>query len=113
MLRGVMNVKPFEDSSRLRRRKSLVEGRRLMGVEIVHHKCDPLGIGIPHINHRLDFFRPVSGGPVLPDANVTDSLQRRRVKAKMLHVPFLTYSESTFLLLPGRIGSGPLASPGN
>ena len=31
--------------------------------------------------------------------------------AKMLHVPFLTYSESSFLSLPGFCGSGSLPSP--
>ena len=70
-----MNIKLFEDSPRFRCRKPLVEGCRFVRVEIVHHKRDPLGIRIPFINHCLDFFRPVSGSPMLPDTNVTDTFQ--------------------------------------
>ena len=70
-----MYIKLLEDSPRFWRGKSLVKRCRCVSVEIIHHECDSFSIRIPHINHCLDFFSPISGGPMFPDMNVTNSLQ--------------------------------------
>lgn len=83
-----------------------------MGIEIVHDKYYFLFVRVAGIYKVLDFFRPVSRGTVFTDAYMPHAPQGS-TNTNILQLPFRTYSESVFCVLPGRMGRGALASPSN
>lgn len=81
-----------------------------MRIQVVHNQDDFLDIRIHDINKILDFFGPIQRCSVFPDTHMMCAAKRFN-ESEILQVPFLAYSESTFLLSPGRITQESLASP--
>ena len=57
VLWGIMYFQFFDDASRFLRRILLIEGSRLMGIEVVHYKDDFLGIRVHDIHEIFDLDR--------------------------------------------------------
>src|SRR5215210_9591788 len=70
MLWGVMNLQLRSDAPGLSWSERLVEGGGGVGVEVVHHHHDSLGIRVVDLYHLLYAVRPVDLGPPLGDAAV-------------------------------------------
>lgn len=66
----------FDDASRFLRRILLIEGSRLMGIEVVHYKDDFLSIRVHDIHEIFDLLRPVDGCTVLPHAYMVRPAKR-------------------------------------
>lgn len=76
VLWGIMYFQFFDDASCFLRRILLIEGSRLMGIEVVHYKDDFLSIRVHDIHEIFDLLRPVDGCTVLPHAYMVRPAKR-------------------------------------
>src|SRR5882724_237161 len=76
MLRGVMNLQTCQQPSRLGRLEGFIQRRRFMGVEVVHHQDERVGLRRVHINHVTDHMRKVDRGAAVRDRHLPLPRQR-------------------------------------
>ena len=110
VLWGIMNLQFSGDPACLMSRKSLIQRSYGMSIEIVRDKYDFLVVRVAGIYKIFDFLSPVGCGTVFT-ATYMPYAPSGSTNTNILHVPFLTYSESVFRVSPGRVGSGSRASP--
>jgi hypothetical protein len=56
-----------------------------MGIEIVHDQGNALGIGVVHIDQVADLVRPVHGGALIGDAQMTTPRQGLKKQKQIAH----------------------------
>ena len=61
MFRRMVNLNARGDAEGFFRSKGTVQGTQLVGIEVVHHQQDNIGIGIILIDKSLHLVRPVQG----------------------------------------------------
>src|SRR5437899_12737178 len=76
MFGRVMELDPLQQAPGLCGRVSLVESRSSMGVEIILHQTNVLGVRIGLINQPADAVGIVQLGPLLGHLNVTPACKR-------------------------------------
>ncbi len=57
---GVMDSQPFRQTSGFFRGKAFVQGRRTVGMQVIHHQHDLLRCRIPLVEHATDKISPFS-----------------------------------------------------
>src|SRR5215213_2899298 len=70
MLGGVMDLQLLQQPPCLRRREGLVQRRRLVRVQVVHHQHDLLRLRVPFVHQQANGFREIDGRAPLRDAHV-------------------------------------------
>src|SRR5438270_3173617 len=76
MFGRVMHLQSLPDALRFLGRKRLVEARRRMGVEVVHHQADHTRLGIDLIDQPADRLRKIQPGALLGHFDTASSGQR-------------------------------------
>src|SRR6266536_3227697 len=98
MLGRVVQLEPVGQPLGLSRLERLVQRRRGVGVEVVLHQHDLLGIGVVDVDQVLDAMRPVDAGAPRADRHVAPAAQRLAHQEQVAHAAALV-----LVILPGRL----------
>jgi hypothetical protein len=91
-----VQLQPVGQPPDLGRRERLIQRRRGVGVEVVLHQHDPLGVGIVDIQQVLDAVRPVDAGAPVADHDVAPAGKRLADQEQVAHPAALV-----LIILPG------------
>jgi hypothetical protein len=91
-----VQLQPVGQPPGLGRRERLIQRRRGVGVEVVLHQHDPLGVGIVDIQQVLDAVRPVDAGAPVADHDVAPAGKRLADQEQVAHPAALV-----LIILPG------------
>ena len=80
-----MDLQPLCDAQRLRWLEGLVQGQRVMGVQVVHHQHYSLLVGVVFINQFPHHLRPVGPGAPIRDLHSPPPLQGRKQHEPVAH----------------------------
>src|SRR5215472_1801447 len=98
VLGGVVQFQPAGQSPGLGRLECLIQRRGRVGVEVVLHEHDRLGIGIVDVGQGLDAVRPVDAGAPGADYDVPPAAQRLARQEQVAYPAALV-----LVVLPGRL----------
>jgi hypothetical protein len=85
VLRGVVQLQLVGQPLGLGRRERRIQRRRRVGVEVVLHQHDPLGVGIVDVDQVLDAVRPVDPGAPVADHDLAPASQRLTDQEQIAH----------------------------
>ena len=91
MLGSVVDFQPLRDAPRLRRLEGLVQGRWVMGVQVVQHQHNPVFVRIVLIHQLLDHPGPIGLGTPVRHFHPAPALQRSEQHEQIAHPVALVF----------------------
>jgi hypothetical protein len=95
---GVVQLQLVGQPLGLGRLEGLIQRRGCVGVEVVLHQHDLLGVGVVDVDQVLDAVRPVDAGAPVADHDVAPASQRLADHQQVAHAAALV-----LVVLPGRL----------
>ena len=86
-----MNLQPLRDAPRFGWLKRIVQGRWVMGVQIVHHQYDPVFVRVVLVHQLPDHPRPIDFGTPVRHFYLAPPLQRREQHEQIAHAIALVF----------------------